>query len=206
MQRSAAVLACLLAAACAREAPQPVATASSDGPNLNLTVQDRRLLAAAVIALPPQGFTVDSLPDPGSEGARLVGAFCTQCHSAPSPAMHGAVDWPGVARRMWVRIDMLHGELGVRSPTEAERMQVLRYLTGHALQVADHLPAGAGRETFQAMCSRCHALPDPRAHSAADWPTVIQRMEGNMTRMNVSGVSRPQAEAIVGYLRVASRP
>jgi cytochrome c5 len=99
----------------------------------------------------------------------------------------------------------MHGELGVRIPSEGERTQVLNYLMSHALQVAANLPAGTGREVFAERCSRCHLLPDPRTHSGADWPAVLMRMERNMERMRVSGVTPEQAQAIVGYLRRASR-
>jgi hypothetical protein len=41
-------------------------------------------------------------------------------------------------------------------------------------------------------------------HSAPDWPVVVMRMEKNMEKMHVSGVARPQAEQIIGYLQSAS--
>ena len=211
------VLPCLLAVACNKPGAQQQAggaTSSQQGgaPGVAsqqtpgaVSPQERRLLSAATIALPPEGFSPDSLPDPTSPGARVLAQFCTQCHSLPTPTMHGAVDWPSVARRMWVRIDMMHGELGVRSPQEGDRVQLLNYLTSHAIKVAEHLPLGTGRETFQTVCSRCHQLADPKVHSSADWPTVVARMERNMEKMKVQGVTHDQAQAIIGYLRVASR-
>jgi cytochrome c5 len=165
----------------------------------------RRLVASAMIALPPAGLTPESLPDPTSRGAQLLAGYCTQCHNLPSPATHAAQDWPSVARRMWVRIDMMHGELGVSVPAEADRVQLLTYLIAHAFPVAEQLPAGRGSAVFQAMCSRCHLLPDPRQHSPADWPAVVMRMERNMERMKVRGLTNDQATAIVGYLQGASR-
>ena len=39
----------------------------------------------------------------------------------------------------------------------------------------------------------------------ADWPTVVTRMERNMERMKVSGLSPEQAQQIVLYLERASR-
>ena len=192
----------LALAACARPAPAP--RVPSDTAQ-TVSLQTRRLIAAAQIALPPEGVMAESLPDPGSNGARLLVAFCTQCHALPSPAMHAAQDWPGVARRMWVRIDMMHGELNVAIPGEGDRTQLLNFLTAHALKVTDHLPAGRGREVFASLCSRCHLLPDPRNHSSPDWPTVVTRMERNMERMRVSGLTPDQTQAIIGYLQVASR-
>ena len=81
---------------------------------------------------------------------------------------------------------------------------LLAYLQKNALKVAENLPAGAGKETFVAVCSRCHVLADPKVHSAPDWPVVVMRMEKNMEKMHVSGVARPQAEQIIGYLQSAS--
>lgn len=175
------------------------------GPNPALSVQDRRLLTAATIALPPEGLVPESLPERAQPGAQVLLRYCTQCHALPSPAMHAAQDWPSVARRMWVRIDMMHGELGIATPTSAERIQLLNYLLAHALKVAEHLPAGSGKEVFETTCGRCHTLPDPRTHSPADWPTVVTRMERNMERMKVSGVSPEQAQQIIHYLERASR-
>jgi cytochrome c5 len=199
------LLAGVALAACGRsDAPAPAAE-SGQGPNPALTAQERRLLAAATIALPPEGLVPESLPSPGSAGAQLMVRFCTQCHALSAPNMHGAVDWPAVARRMWVRIDMMRGELGVQSPSAADRIQLLNYLTANALPVAGNLPPGPGREVFEETCSRCHVTPDPRIHSPADWPAVVSRMERNMERMKVSGVTSQQAQQIVLYLERASR-
>ncbi len=205
----------LLVVACSQSGqPQPGgANGQAGGPSISstghsdttLSPQDRRLLSAATIALPPTGLAPESLPDPTSAGAHVLAQFCTQCHALPSPAMHGAVDWPSVARRMWVRIDMMHGELGVQSPQESDRIQLLNYLTAHALPVAQNLPAGPGKDTFERVCSRCHQLPDPKTHAGADWPGVIMRMERNMERMKVPGVTNEESQTIIGYLRSVSR-
>jgi cytochrome c5 len=203
MRKSLLALSVLGLAACGKPAERPAASGTAAAAPLN--TQERRLLAAATILLPPEGLKADSLPDPRSRGAQMVVAYCTQCHALPSPATHAAQDWPAVARRMWVRIDMLHGDLGVAVPAEGDRVAMLNYLMANALKVTDHLPDGAGRDVFSAMCSRCHLLPDPRQHSPADWPAVIERMERNMERMKVSGLSHEQAQSIIGYLGKVSR-
>ncbi|MDO8665778.1 MAG: hypothetical protein Q7J79_04150 [Gemmatimonadales bacterium] len=195
----------LVLAACSKPESASQDVASQAVANPALTLQERRLLTAATIALPPEGLVAESLPQPASRGAQLLVAYCTQCHALPSPATHAPQDWPSVARRMWVRIDMMHGELGVATPTSADRMQLLNYLLANALKVAQNLPPGAGREVFEERCSRCHTLPDPRSHSSADWPAVVTRMERNMERMKVSGVTPDQAQHIVLYLEGASR-
>ena len=167
---------------------------------------DALLLAAAKVALPPPGIAPGDLADPGSSGAHLVVQYCTQCHALPSPAMHSATDWPRVVRRMWLRMDRLPDSLGIKTADEGDRMTVLQYLTGHALQVSGaELPPGQGREDFAAMCSRCHALPDVKIHSAAEWPAVFLRMESNMDRMNVSRPNTEQTGKILMYLQGVSR-
>jgi mono/diheme cytochrome c family protein len=195
----------LLTVACSRQesGEQPPSAEGAQNPSLSL--QERRLLTAATIALPPEGLAPESLPDPTSRGAQLLASYCTQCHALPSPASHGAMDWPGVLRRMWVRIDMMQGELGVRIPQAGERTQLLEYLIANAIQVPRVLPAGAGRAEFEALCSRCHTLPDPRIHSPPDWPAVVLRMERNMERMRVRGLTPAEAQQIVTYLQAASR-
>jgi putative ABC transport system substrate-binding protein len=142
------------------------------------------------------------LPDPGSPGANLMATYCAQCHNLPSPAMHSATDWPSVVRRMWLRMERLPVGLNVQVPDEGGRATMLTYLTTNALKVSgSNLPPGRGRAEFAQMCSRCHALPDPRVHSAQDWLAVYLRMERNMERMKVSAPSQAQAGEILTYLQ-----
>jgi hypothetical protein len=115
---------------------------------------------------------------------------------------HSATDWPGVTRRMWIRMDELPESLGVKVPTAAERYEILKYLTGNALKMSGSvLPAGPGRDTYALVCSRCHALPDMRVHSKEDWATVFARMERNMERMKVKPLTPKQAEDVMLYLK-----
>ena len=37
---------------------------------------------------------------------------------------------------------------------------------------------------FAIACSQCHVLPDPRRHTALEWPQVVERMQRNMTWAN----------------------
>ncbi len=190
-------------AAC-KQAPPPAAgsTAATHG----LNQQDELLLAAANIALPPPGVTPADLPEPNAKGAQLMGQFCAQCHNLPTPAMHSGTDWPSIARRMWLRMEWLPPTLGVKVPTMAERFAMLDYMTANALKVsAANLPQGAGRESFQLVCSRCHALPDPRVHSPADWPAVYSRMQQNMERMKVAPLTRAETSDILLYLQSTGR-
>ncbi len=168
------------------------------------------------------GIAASALPDTGSTGARLVGRYCGQCHAVPSPARHAAGDWIPTLRRMYLRMDhmaamggmmagrgmgrgmMGQGRTVIRSPTPAERDTILAYLQGHAMRALaeDSLPdaGAAGAAIFRRACSRCHALPDPGQHTAAEWPAVVARMREHMQQMNVGDVSDADAQAIVAYL------
>lgn len=194
-------------AACRKQGPAAGAASDSAQGAGAASRQDDLLLAAAKIALPPAGVTASELPDPGSKGAQLVAEYCGQCHDLPTPQMHSATDWPSIARRMWLRMELLPASLSVRVPTAGERFILLDYLNANALKVSGStLPAARGREAFSQVCSRCHALPDPKAHSREDWPTVYARMEQNMERMKVPPPTREQTSDILLYLQtVASR-
>jgi mono/diheme cytochrome c family protein len=188
----------ILSTACSGAAAPAGAPASQAPAGVH---SDALLLASAKMALPPEGTTPASLPDSGSPGAYLLVQYCSSCHALPSPAMHSATDWPRVLRRMWLRMDRLPDSFNIRPPAEGERGQVLAYLTANALQVITELPPGQGREEFEVICSRCHALPDVKLHTAKDWPSVFQRMERNMERMNVRQASQDQTGKILLYLQ-----
>lgn len=184
---------------------RPADSGAAQSSGTGLTRADELVLAAAIVALPPPGVTAADLPDPNTAGAQLVAKHCAQCHELPHPAMHSATDWPAVARRMWLRVEGLNRTLNVPVPSVSERFLMLNYLTANALKVSGaNLPAGRGRDAFQLVCSRCHALPDPRNHSAQDWPTVFARMETNMTRMKVPPLQGTQTTEILLYLQRAS--
>ena len=200
-------LALAAAMACGGKPAQQTATAAADtgGQGVVASGRERLILAAAEVALPPPGVSPADLPDPNSEGAKDVAEFCTSCHNLPTPSAHSATDWPSVARRMWLRMEMLPAGLQVPVPSEEQRQAILNYLLAHALQVSGAaLPQGPGRATFSKTCSRCHALPDPRQHSKADWPVVVQRMYQHMTQMKVTPPTQGEVSEIISYLQQVS--
>jgi mono/diheme cytochrome c family protein len=194
----------LTLAACQKAPPAPPAMQATQSVAPPLSHSDQLLLAAASIALPPAGIQPGDLPEPNARGAQLLATYCSQCHALPTPTAHSATDWPGVTRRMWLRMDELPESLEVKVPTTAERYEILKYLTVNSLKVSGStLPAGHGRETFALVCSRCHALPDLRVHSRDDWPVVFARMERNMERMKVKAPTAEQTQDILTYLKAA---
>lgn len=201
VRRFAGALLVLLAAGCQPAADQPAAAA---GPGMS--PNDQLILASARAAMPPEDFDVSTLPDAESADAKLMMSFCGQCHAVASPATHSAVEWPVVVRRMWLRMEMLPESLSIRVPEVGERVRITSYLTANALKVSpENIPPGNGQAAFVEVCSRCHALPDPRIHTAKDWPAVFLRMEGNILRMKVRGPTQEQTGQILTYLQEVAR-
>ena len=155
--------------------------------------------------LPPT-FELHQLPERRSRGARLVVRYCVQCHNLPNPAMHHAAKWPAIFERMVVRMRGKGnlGELmedmmaGVEAPSVDEAGALLAYLQKHAQRPLDpkkypavNRPEG---QSFKLACQQCHVLPDPRRHTASEWPAVVERMEKNMKWMNRVVGSRPEPD------------
>ena len=174
--------------------------------------------------LPPT-FEARQLPEPQSEGARLTQRYCVQCHNLPNPAMHHAAKWPAIVQRMVLRMrgrgnlgTLMHEMMaGVAAPSAAEERTLLAYLRRYAQTPLDpaRYPelARPSAEPFRLACSQCHVLPDPRRHSAAEWPAVVARMQQNMQWMNRVVGSQPdpdepqlEVEEILGFLRRYARP
>ena len=173
--------------------------------------------------LPPT-FEPAQLPARNSRGAELVVEYCVQCHNLPNPAMHDAAKWPRIVERMVVRMQgkgnlgtlMKEMMAGVKAPTDEERAQLLAYLQRYAQRPLDpreypDIESDAAK-SFRLACQQCHTLPDPRRHTAAEWPAVVARMEKNMLWMNRVVGSKPdpdepqlRIDEIVSYLQKHAR-
>ena len=136
------------------------------------------------------------LPEPDSEGARLTARYCVQCHYLPSPQMHSGDKWTTIVVRMVWRMQG-KGTLGVvmkemmdnvEAPTEPEVAVLTGYLKKHGQKEMDPrhpaLKTEVGR-TYDIACTQCHALPDPRRHTAREWPDVVERMKRHMAWANM---------------------
>jgi cytochrome c5 len=152
--------------------------------------------------LPPT-FEAAQLPERDSRGAKLVLGYCVQCHNLANPAMHHAEKWPGIVRRMVLRMQgkgnmgtlMAEMMAGVKAPNEADTGAIIEYLSRHGQTPLDparypevNRPSG---EAFRLACNQCHVLPDPKRHTAAEWRTVVARMQENMEWMNRVVGSKP---------------
>jgi len=151
----------------------------------------------------PPGFEPGMLPEPASRGARLTLHYCVQCHNLANPAMHDARRWPSVVRRMVPRMQgkgnmgklMAEMMAGVQAPSAEETKAIVAYHVKHGQKPIDparipevNAPSG---DSFRLACGQCHVLPDPRRHTAREWPAVVARMQKNMEWMNQVVGSKP---------------
>jgi hypothetical protein len=143
----------------------------------------------------PPSIEPDQLPEPASEGARLATRYCVQCHYLPSPPMHTPDRWTSTVVRMVWRMQG-KGNMGslmremmdnVQAPTDPEVATLTQYLRKHGQREMDPSHPALRTEPgkmFSIACAQCHALPDPRRHTAAEWPGVVERMKRHMLWAN----------------------
>ena len=172
----------------------------------------------------PRSVEPHTLPEPSFDGARLTVRYCVQCHYLPAPHMHTAKRWQSVVERMNWRMQgkgnmgtlMKDMMAGVAAPTAEELNTLTGYLQKHAQREIDPAhPALKSEEgqMFSIACSQCHAPPDPKRHSAREWPLVVERMKRHMTWTNIV-VGPPELRTIpelktgeiVGLLQKYARP
>lgn len=174
--------------------------------------QMKDMMQGMMSGILPPGIEPHNLPEPESQGARVLSTYCSQCHNLPSPRMHTAEDWPRVASRMLMRERMMAGMRGmmmqVTAPTSQEEESLMQYLKTHALQAlvsgTAPAPGAVGAVPFQQTCSQCHALPNPKQHVASEWLAVVERMQRNMSAMGRRPMTDQEAKDILAYLERAS--
>ncbi len=158
----------------------------------------------------PPGIKPEDLPEPMSRGAGLVVRHCTQCHYLPSPSMHSAEEWPAVANRMFSRISMMgrgmigRGMMGIESLSIDEQKTIVAYLKRHSMKSVSPgslpSPESQGAVLFKNRCALCHPLPDPKLHTAEEWPMVVERMRGHTQTTGKGSITDQDNKEIVSYL------
>lgn len=82
-------------------------------------------------AFVPPGTTAETLPEPDSDGARLLVHHCGRCHNLPSPTLHTEDVWPSVVERMKAQIrSQVMGSAPL--PSSEDERRILEYLQRHA--------------------------------------------------------------------------
>lgn len=179
-----------------------------------------RMISSIGAGLPPSGFQITDLPDPGSRGAVVLQTYCARCHQLPAPQMHAAAEWPVLVRRMVLRAMTLRDRMGgpvmqemlgeiltsgmasAEVPNGEEVDSLVSYLQRYAMPTADpdQLGTGPEAELFQEACSLCHEVPDPAAHTPEEWGAVVARMRMNAGLLGTPALSADVAERVVAYL------
>lgn len=157
-----------------------------------------------------------SLPQPNSPGAKILQGKCVQCHGLVSPRQEATQDWPYILDRMDRRMEMMaRGRMGmmmrssIQPLTPEEKTTLLAYLQANAFQGMGPAAIPDSREpgalAFTQLCSRCHALPDPSAHTGGEWKNVVGRMAEKMEAAGYGSPAPEQQQAILDYLEKKAR-
>jgi len=86
------------------------------------------MMGGGMMMQTPADITPQKLPDPDSDGAKLVTQYCGQCHIPSAPSAHKATEWPKVVERMnGYMIDQ-----GMLVPDSGKLQIILGYLQKHA--------------------------------------------------------------------------
>ncbi len=101
------------------------------------------------------------------------------------------------------------GMMDIKAPSAMEQEIIVAYLKEHSLKSiqpsAVPSPRSKGAILFSATCARCHALPDPRQHTAQQWPQVVARMRKNMAAMGKTVPETATLRMITEFLENAAR-
>lgn len=77
---------------------------------------------------------ITQLPEPRSQGAKLVNRYCTQCHALPNPKLHSAEGWLPTVERMNARMQwMSQNGNDIIAPNESEIEILIAYVRKHSL-------------------------------------------------------------------------
>ncbi len=60
-------------------------------------------------------------------------------------------------------------------------------------------------QIYTAYCGACHGVPHPGRHRAAEWPIIVQLMEGHMQRRGMEPPQENERQAILRYLQEHAR-
>jgi cytochrome c5 len=145
----------------------------------------------------PPGIPAADLPDASDPGAAILQQYCVQCHELPSPGLHASSEWSDTVARMVQRMQRMSASerdiLHVSIPPQQDLNQLIAYLEAHGFRMIDitrypdlDTPIG---NAYQAVCSQCHALPDPALYTIDEWRPIVSRMRKNMA---VLGVPEPE--------------
>ncbi|MFQ6093725.1 MAG: hypothetical protein ACE5OR_13810 [bacterium] len=150
----------------------------------------------------PEAVDEKDLPGYGSREAKLYLKACAQCHSTPSPKRYSRQEWKTIFDRMDRRMEMC---MMARSMNEEEKRIILKYLMDNAFeQIEERRLSSLNSDeagVFKEVCSRCHALPDPKQHSPGEWVEIVDRMREHQRAEGKPSMSQEVKEKIFKFLR-----
>jgi cytochrome c5 len=169
----------------------------------------RGLLAELMRAWVPARNEPAALPNADSQGAKLLGRYCAQCHGLPDPKAYSVDEWSRVMDRMSLRMKAVGNRrchmLQLSVPTDQERGELLGYLRESAFEPLNAGPkvplVGKGAEAYLNFCSQCHDLPHPRQHLPAEWSKVVDRMQNYAYFIGRRTITDTENTAIVDFLK-----
>jgi hypothetical protein len=111
--------------------------------------------------------------------------------------------------QMMGHMGMMMGGMGmmgrISAPSKRELDVILSYLQQHAQRPIGQELWGAletrAGHAFQSFCSQCHALPDPKQHTAQEWPAVVARMKAHEATLGKFVPDETETREIIGFLR-----
>jgi len=81
----------------------------------------------------PKMGDITQLPEPQSQGAKLINQYCTQCHALPNPKLHSAEGWAPTVERMNARMQwMSQNGNEIAAPSAGELETLKAYLRKHS--------------------------------------------------------------------------
>lgn len=88
--------------------------------------------------------------------------------------------------------------LGVIFSTAGKRM--MQAESGTVKEAVLPEPTSDGALLFDRFCGQCHGRPETTAHSADEWPRVVERMKKNISSSGKQMPDERQTKVIVDYL------
>ncbi|MGH9433236.1 MAG: c-type cytochrome [Terriglobia bacterium] len=99
--------------------------------------------------------------------------------------------------------------MNIKAPSAEQQKLIVAYWQKHSLKSIEPgalpSPRSKGAVLFAATCTQCHALPDPRQHTAQEWPQVVALMRKNMVVMGKTVPDATTLQMITEFLEDASR-
>lgn len=102
-------------------------------------------------------------------------------------------------------MDTLLAELGGRATADLSRGQRWRLISSIGVGLPPSIfeaadlpePGSRGAGLVDAYCDRCHWLPAPQMHSAAEWPVLMRRMQTRASTLH-ERLGGPLTEGLMG--------